>query len=308
MWQRNKKYVRGGGIKCWRLTTWAAVVASAICFSVLNKLIRDDNSRRIIHNFLHDDHSRRSIRRYDYSTEVYSYWGTNTQTMEIPRPKQSAPDDLLLLFLSRSGDYLPMHLDDGWKNGPACFVTENGQEKCHTIRDCTKWNGVYCEAFGDPSLDGLDLATLVFYRTVTRGETSEYTMKLKCEIPGKCEPTWAILIALRGFNTDDPIGDFATESNDGIDQSRFPSVHGTAGDMLFLHMAFDDGMKTGVEESDFLAPDGMKRINQVYGDDEAGILYSKVLESSGETGPMITNGPGDDAWKDIMISLIVKKH
>lgn len=306
VWQRIQSpyYVllqTGGNCrKLLLLTTWKGVVVSLVLCCIAS-----------IVAYKCYDFSKRIIRQYDWSTEVYSYWGTHTQIMYLPLPTLSAPDDLLLLFLSRSGDYLPIHLD-GWTNGPSCFVTENGQEKCHTIQDCTKWNGVYCETFGeDPSLNGLDLGTLVFYRTVTPDETSSkhYTIKLKCEIPHQCEPTWAIMIALRGYiNNDNPIGDSATESNDKVNQSRFPSVHGTAGDMLLLHMAFDDGRKSGVEETDFLAPDGMERINQIYGDDETGILYSQVLESSGETGPRITNGPGDDAWKDILISLIVKRR
>lgn len=246
--------------------------------------------------------------------------GKMMMTVTIQRPVTSAPDDLLLLFLSRTDDLLPLRLD-GWETGPVCLKSFNEQEKCHRVKDCKKWDGDYCLEFGgvkggskskedEEDNDGLDLATAVFYRTVQPNgdEPLFYTFTLPCADENECFPAWAILTALRGAHNDDPIYDSATESFDEVSESVFPSVCGDAGDMLLLHMAFDDGFTSGTSLFNFLPPPGTSWLGQVIGVDEAGFLFGEVLESSGETGSRSTTGLGEDASKDAMISLIVRKR
>ena len=219
-----------------------------------------------------------------------STWIPRAKTITIKRPSQSEPGDLLLLFLSRTDDYLPLYLD-GWITGPACLKTENRQDTCHTVDDCTKWSGDYCMEFGHPYYDGGDLATAVFYRIVQTNEPSQYIFDLWCW--DRCKPAWAILTALRGADRQYPIVDSATMSMDFLEASGFPSVEGgSPGDKLLLYMAFDDGYDSGVHTLTFQPPEGTTRYSYIIGEDEAGFLFAEDLTSWGETGQKITRGPG----------------
>ena len=238
-----------------------------------------------------------------------SVWNAKGRNMTISRPSQSAPGDMLFLFLSRTDDYLPLHLE-GWTTASACLKTENRQDNCHLVEDCTNWHGDYCLEFGDPSQRGLDLSTAVFYRTVESDEQLQYTLNLWCGPSNKCNAAWAILTALRGADNQNPIGDSATRSKDKLRRSRFPSVSdGEPGDKLLLSMALDDGRETGVRESFFRAPDGATRLSYVIGTDEAGFLFAEDIQTTGATGQRTTNGPGVEyKAKDALISLLVKKQ
>ena len=232
--------------------------------------------------------------------------------MQITRPVQSQPGDLLVLFLSRTDDYLPLQLE-GFTSGPACFKTNDWQDTCHAAADCTDWDGDYCLEFdGNPCSDGADLATAVFYRTVQQAEAEDeepqhYTFDLQCW--GECKPAWAILIALRGANNQFPIVDSATISFDDERGSKFPSVsNASPGDMLLLSMTFDDGLESGIDVSTFRPPEGTERLSYVVGEDEASFLFAQELSLSGATGQKYTTGPGIEyVQKDAMISLIIRK-
>merc|ERR1719410_474749 len=84
----------------------------------------------------------------NYNEEGNMIWGI---------PKDAEVGDLLLLFMSRSNDYLPMKLE-GWKYAASCFKTYDSQEKCWTKEDCERMlNEIYCQTFSNGS--GKDLAT-----------------------------------------------------------------------------------------------------------------------------------------------------
>ncbi len=203
--------------------------------------------------------------------------------------------DLLMLFLSRTDDLLPIRLD-GWTAGASCFKTTNGQNECHVISDCTSRDGDYCRRF-DGDKRGRDLATVVFYRTVGSNDSRTYSIDMRGSNPG-----WGILTTLRGATNNDPIRDVATESDDGNSDSLFPSVYGRDGDMLLLSMAFDDT----TDRDDFRAPSGMEMFKWIAGSDEAGYVYGERLRSNGETGSRKTHGPGGPNAKDALISITVR--
>ena len=242
------------------------------------------------------------------------------------RPSLSQPGDLLLLFLSRTDDCLPLGLD-GWRTGPTCIKSDDFQQTCHVAANCTQWknngeDGDYCFEFdGRPSFKGMDLGTGVFYRTVqANDEALQYTFNLQCCAGRRsrskdCGPAWAILTALRGADNHNPIVDSATTSMDQLRGSQFPSVtNESPGDWLLLSMAFDDGKSFGIDETRFLPPEGTTRLNYVIGNDEAGFVFAQELTETGATGQKYTTGPGATGSsarfmvKDALISLIVKKQ
>ena len=214
--------------------------------------------------------------------------------VNISVPSNAANGDLLLLFLSRTDDLLPIRLD-GWTAGASCFKTTNGQGSCHEIRHCTNRDGDYCLNFNGGN--GRDLATVVFYKTLNANESRNYSFNLRGS-----KPSWAILSAVRGANNSDPIRNVATESNDGNPDSLFPSVNGNSGDLLLLSMAFDDTTK----RDDFRAPSGMEMHQWIAGEDEAGYVYGQKLTSNGQTGSKKTSGPGGSNAKDALISMTIR--
>ncbi len=224
------------------------------------------------------------------TTGVYSPSGE----LSLDRPAESAAGDLLVLFLSRTDDLLPLRLE-GWSAHTECFKSFNTQDFCLTEADCTARDGDYCLAFGADG-DGRDLATRVFTRVVTDGEPSRYAWSLE-----GVNPSWAILSAVRGADGADPIRDGATTSHDVDPNSVFPSANAEAGDLLLLSMVFDD---TAPEEA-FLPPEGMTLFEYVVGPDEAGFVFGAPIATAGPTGVRETLGPGGPGAKDLMITLVV---
>jgi cytochrome c peroxidase len=230
---------------------------------------------------------------------VLSHIGSNADydgadRINISAPSNAKAGDLLLLFLSRTDDLLPIRLD-GWTAGASCFKTNNGQRDCHEIRHCSVRDGDYCLDFDGGN--GQDLATVVFYKTLGSNENRNYSFNLR----GK-HPSWAILSAVRGADNNNPIRNVVTESNDGNNDSLFPSVNGLAGDLLLLSMAFDDTTK----QDDFRAPSGMEMHKWIAGNDEAGYVYGQKLTSTGQTGSKKTQGNGGSSAKDALISMTIR--
>lgn len=213
--------------------------------------------------------------------------------LNLALPNNTQADDLLMLFLSRTDDLLPLRLN-GWQAGAACFKTTNGQSSCHEIPDCIEFDGDYCLRFDGGR--GRDLATVVFYKTALANEPD-----MSFNLRGN-KPTWAILTTLRGANNQTPIYDVNTASNDRSPDSRFPSVNGPLGGLLLLSMAFDDT----TARDDFLAPSGMSTLQWIAGSDEAGYLYAQSLAAAGATGERVTRGPGGPNAKDALIALTVQ--
>ncbi|MFE8070300.1 Ig-like domain-containing protein [Marinobacteraceae bacterium S3BR75-40.1] len=218
----------------------------------------------------------------------------NDGRLDLDVPGSARDGDLLMLFVSRTDDLLPIHLD-GWTAGASCFKSTNGQDDCFEIPQCIEPDGDYCLRFDGGR--GRDLATVVFYREVRSGDPRRYALNLRGDKAG-----WAILTALRGADTRNPIRDVATESDDHNSDSLFPSVDGRAGDMLLLSMAFDDT----TDRDDFRAPDDTEMFQWIAGVDEAGYVYGQVLDEDGATGSKKTHGPGGPNAKDALIALTVR--
>lgn len=228
-------------------------------------------------------------------------YDSDGQNVRISRPSGSKSGDLMVLVLHRTDDYLPLRVD-GWTRAAECFKRDNGYN-CVTYDDCVSWkNGEICESFGDYGRGGRDLAQTIFYRKVGSSEPNSYTFNMNPDSSG--HPGWAILTALRGANTSDPIRDWANEGCDGIADSLFPSVYGVAGDMVLLSQSFDDA----VAQSKFGAPTGTTTFGYVSQSDEAGFLFGGILESTGETGTMKSHGDGASSCKDALVSLTIKSQ
>ncbi len=226
-------------------------------------------------------------------------WDSNGQNLEIARPSGSRTGDLLILVLHRTDDDLPLHVD-GWTRVAECYKRDNGYD-CSTENDCTDWaNDDFCRRFGDYGRGGHDLAQSVFFRKVRSGEPSSYRFDLNIDSSG--HPGWAILTALRGANTTDPVRDWSHTGCDGNADSLFPSVYARQGDMVLLSQSFDDA----IAQSKFGAPTGTTRFGYVSNSDEAGFLFGGVVSSTGETGSMKTHGDGGPSCKDALVSLSIK--
>ena len=215
-------------------------------------------------------------------------------------PETAMEGDLLLLFLSRTDDALPLELD-GWKYAASCFKTHNNQKQCFTKSDCEERKDEYCKWF--PQGKGRDLATIVFFKTLEK-EGSVLPKVFKYDIVGGTHPGWGFLLAVTGVDNSDPIRGSSGTSNDEDAASVFPSTDGMKGDLLLLSMAFDDTTK----KRDFRPPMGTRFVNFVKGNDEAGYLYFERLFSNGPTGELVTRGVGGPASKDALISLVLKRH
>ena len=225
-------------------------------------------------------------------------YDSDGQDVRVERPAASAEGDVLILVLHRTDDDLPLFVD-GWTRVAECFKGDNAHD-CGTEATCTAWHddASFCADFG-PSGNGHDLAQSVFYRVVGAGEPSGYTFDMNLD--GSGPPGWAILIALRGAATTDPVRDWAGVGCDGDANSVFPSVYGETGDMVLLSQSFDDA----IAAENFTAPPGTELLGYVSESDEAGFLFGGVLSATGETGPLETGGPGGPGCKDALVSLTV---
>jgi len=229
-------------------------------------------------------------------------------------PVWESPDDAvgLFLFLSRTDDVLPTSIGRSWKRVAECYKSDNKQRRCFTVDDCkdfvVDYNGFeYCRRFGSWRRGygrGKDLATVVFYKDVSDGDSrDDYDNEYIFEMPGS-KPSWAIMTAIAGIDNSKrlPIRDAATESCDGYSHSEFPSVTGKSGDVLLLHMANDDR----VSISRFRPPFATRVLGDVIGKDETGVLYAGNFWKGGRTGKVRTRGRGGKKCKDGLISLAVQ--
>ncbi len=231
------------------------------------------------------------------TTEDYSSSGR----IEIARPSGSREGDLLILALHRTDDDLPLYVS-GWTRLAECYKRDNGYD-CSTEPECRDWHtDEFCADFGRGG-NGHDLAQSIFYRVVGASEPSTYRTNLNYD-GGSGAPGWAILTALRGADTRNPLRDWAHEGCDGDPDSIFPAVDGEAGDMLLLSMSFDDA----VAQSKFGAPSGMETLGYVSRSDEAGFLYGAILTTSGSTGRVETRGEGGSGCKDALVSLTIRSR
>lgn len=218
----------------------------------------------------------------------------STGELSIERPPAAAEGDLLVLFLSRTDDLLPLRLE-GWSAVTACLKSTNTQERCLTAAECAEMDGDYCLTFGAEGT-GRDLATAVFTRRVGPAEATSYGWSLR-----GAAPSWAILAAFGGAAEASPIRASAGTSHDANPSSRFPSVSAEAGDYLLLAQAFDDT----AAEDDFLPPAEMTLLRWIAGADEAGYLFGAALDASGPTGERETRGVGGPNAKDLMLTVVV---
>lgn len=245
------------------------------------------------------------------TTVVYD---PNGQDVTIDRPSGSQSGDLLVLALHRTDDDLPLFVD-GWTRVAECYKRDNGYD-CSTAEDCTVWhNDDFCQTFGDEGQGAHDLAQSVFVRAVDANEPSSYQFNLNVDNTG--HPGWAILTALRGAATVDPVRDWANVGCDGDAHSVFPSVYVEKGDMVLLSQSFDDA----VAQAKFSAPAGMMSFGYVTGEkqyvseadqnatlvnDETGFLFGGILDAAGETGELKTTGDGASNCKDALVSLAIR--
>ncbi len=224
-------------------------------------------------------------------------WDSNGQGVRVNRPSGVQSGDLLVLVLHRTDDHLPFAVS-GWTRAAECYKEDNGYQ-CLNVSDCTTRSGNFCDRF-QGKYRGRDLAQVVFYKRAGSSEPSSYSFNLNKDSDG--HPGWAILTALRGANTSDPIRDTANRGCDRNADSLFPSVYGKKGDMLLLSQSFDDA----VSQSKFGAPSGMRTFGYVSNSDEAGFMYGVVLDKDGETGERKTSGDGASSCKDALVSLTIK--
>lgn len=227
-------------------------------------------------------------------------WDSNGLGLEIARPADSKINDLLVLFLHRTDDYLPLSLP-GWKRVAECLKGDNGMD-CATERQCRRWlDNQYCERFDDGTR-GHDLAQAVFVREVTSNEANTYRFNLKSRKTNGGHPSWAILTVLRGANNTNPVRDWAHTGCDRDRDSRFPSVRGFKNDMVLLSQSFDDAEPA----RRFQAPRGTRLLAHIGQSDESGFLFAGHLDKSGETGILETRGDGASPCKDALISLVIR--
>lgn len=278
-----------------------AVWSSRTHGNTVDRLVLNNNGSLVIYNGNDvvwyagnepptDDDNGNSDIQYMGATSDYD----GRDKLNIDFPSATKDGDLLVLALSRTDDLLPIELS-GWTAAASCFKSTNGQRDCFEIPDCIDQDGDYCLRFDGGR--GRDLATVIFYKTFNAGDNRDLSLNLRGS-----KPSWAIISTIRGAYNANPIGDVATESNDGSSDSLFPSVYGESGDMLLLSMAFDDT----TQRNDFRAPDGMEMYQWIAGPDEAGYVYGQVLTRNGETGSKKTRGDGGSRAKDALISVIIR--
>ena len=121
------------------------------------------------------------------STKSYNKDGKITLDM----PEKAREGDLLVLFLSRTEDMLPLRLKD-WKYAASCFKSTNGQNRCWTRKDCLKKKTKYCTEF--PRGKGRDLATIVFVKRWCGNDPVTFDF----DLPGN-HKGWGFLLAVNGM-------------------------------------------------------------------------------------------------------------
>lgn len=190
----------------------------------------------------------------------------------------------------------------GWRRGASCFKSYNRQESCLRASDCVSYSddGQYCHRFrrGDEEGDGKDLATVLFYRTLEEDDPECFTVKT----PGSSR-LWAIATAITDVNQK-PILRAKGTSCDVSWDSSFKSIYGEKDDVLLLSQCFDDTASA----QDFKPPDETELLGWTRSDDEAGFLFGKKLDSTGQTGGQVTNGPGGPKCKDALLSVVVNRN
>ena len=223
--------------------------------------------------------------------------------IRLPRPDEMQVGDVLVLFLSRTDDPLPLRMA-GWSTAASCFKQNNGQPRCLTAEMCrVPDDGDYCKVFrfdnGIYDYDGHDLGTIVMTRTATEEDVArnEYYYDLKGGQPG-----WAIMAVVRGADASDPVRSHSGVSCDGVRQSRFASTYGKSNDLLLMHMGFDDTSNM----DRFRPPLGSSFVSFTFGPDEAGFLFSETLTSTGMTGDRVTEGQGASECKDVSIAVVIR--
>jgi len=248
---------------------------------------------------------------YLSSSSRYSLGGN----LRVPIPRHAKQGDLLVLFLSRSDDVLPVELA-GWTTGPSCFKETNrgnDAEQCWTAQDCLEttssdWEGnKYCARF-PYNHTGEDLATIVFYKSILQNnddanneEAANNDTMFQINLPG-IHPAWATLAAISNVNMTNPIRSSAGVACDKKAAGVFPTVHGAAGDLLLLSMAHDDP----ASQTAFQAPLGTRLVQVQDGFDEAGFLFARRLNVTGKTPMYATKGEGTQWWcKDALLSLVI---
>ena len=107
-----------------------------------------------------------------------------------------------LTFHSITDGILPLRIP-GWTRGAECFKTYNRQGNCLRAAHCIERDGPYCMNFkrGNEVGNGRDLATVLFYRTVTADDPGCLTIDLP-----RSSTTWATVTAITDVNQNDPIG------------------------------------------------------------------------------------------------------
>lgn len=166
---------------------------------------------------------------------------------------------------------------------------------------CVDRDGPYCLKFRrDGEIgDGQDLAQVLFYRRLRSDDPGCFTI----DIPGGTT-VWTVATAVTNVNVDKPIRRVAGTSCDVNWDSKFPSVYGNKNDVLLLSQCFDDT----AEKNHFRPPEGTDLLGWTNSYDEAGFLFGKKLNESGNTGKLITGGPGGPKCKDAMLSVIVNRN
>ena len=227
--------------------------------------------------------------------------------ISINKPSGTKSGDLLVLFLHRTDDDLPLRVS-GWTKIGECYKKNNAYH-CATENECINWetNTSFCKTFRCTSSSGSvsngtghDLAQSIFYKRVSSNEPSSYSFNLNRDSSGHAG--WAILTTLRGANTSSPVRDWAHRGDDQNSDSVFPSVYGSDGDMLLLSQSFDDRKS----RDSFGAPGGTSLFGFINGSDETGYLFGGDLNSTGKTGDKTTTGAGGPNRKDALISLVIK--
>lgn len=61
-------------------------------------------------------------------------------------------------------------------------------------------------------------------------------------------------------------------------------------------------------EDDFLPPPGTSLLGFTNSYDEAGFLFGKKLNQTGQTGELLTGGPGGPKCKDALLSVVVNRN
>lgn len=61
------------------------------------------------------------------------------------------------------------------------------------------------------------------------------------------------------------------------------------------------------DQSDFLPPSETELLGFTKSSDEAGFLFGRVLDKTGQTGRLVTEGVGGPKCKDALLSVVVNR-